>query len=122
MRLACAEPLRSVWSRIRTRGVVHVDAVVAVRRLGIWPVEVVRWPRNVAVGRALVRLTRPPPAQGFVGLVEPAPHRGEALVSGLVESPLGLCPPEPVFLGYQFLDLIQDRLFVHAPSITRVRS
>lgn len=96
-----------------------MDAVVAVRRLGVRSVEVVRRIRHVAVRRSLVWLTGPPPTQGLIGVVEAAPHDREAPVSGIVERALGLCSPEPVFLGHQLLDLIQDRLFVHASSITR---
>ena len=90
-----------------------MDAVVAVRRLGVGSVEVVRRPWHVAVRRALVRLTGPPTAQRLIRTVEPAPHGREALVSRFVERMVGLCSPETVLLGDQLLDLIQDGLFVH---------
>jgi len=96
-----------------------VDAVIAVRRLGVGSVKLVRRIRDVAVQGSLVRLTSPPPTQRLVGMVEPAPHDREALMPRVVERAVGLCSPELVFLGDQLLDAIQDRLFVHAPRIAR---
>ena len=52
-------------------------------------------------------------------VVEAAPHDREAPVSGIVERALGLCSPQPVFLGHQLLDLRQYRLVVHVPRISR---
>lgn len=70
-----------------------MDAVIAVRRLPNRTVELIRRIRHVAVLRALVRLTGPPPAQGLVRVVKPAADNCKALVSGVVERALGLCPP-----------------------------
>ena len=94
-----------------------MDAVVAVWRLGVGSVELVRRPWHVAVRGPLVRLARPPPTQGRIRMVERTPHRREALVSGVVERTVGPCPPEPMLFGDQLLYPIQDRLLVHGPSI-----
>ena len=94
-----------------------MDAVIGVRGLRTRTVELVRRIGHVTVRGPLVRLAGPPPAQGLVGVVQAAPDSRKAFVSGLVEPVLGLCPPQPVLLRDQFLDLIQDRVFVHMPSI-----
>ncbi len=96
-----------------------MDAVVAVRRLGVSSVKLVRRIRHVSVREPLIRLTSPPATQRLVGMVELAPHDPEALVSRLVERVVGLCSPEPVLLSDQLLNVIQDRSFVHTSSITR---
>ncbi len=95
-----------------------MDAVVAVRGLGVRSVKVVRRIRHVAVCGSLVRLPGPSPAQPLVCMVEPAPHHGKAPASGVVERAGGLCLPEAVLLAHQLLDLLQDRLFVHVARIT----
>ncbi len=82
--------------------------MVAVRRLGVGSVQVVRRIRYVAVRGPLVRLAGPPPTQRLVRPVEPTAHGREALVPGVVERAVGLCSPEPVLLGDELLDLIQD--------------
>jgi hypothetical protein len=94
-----------------------VDAVIGVWRLAVRTVEFVRRIRHIAVRRPLVRLTGPPPAQGLVGVVETAADNRKALASSVVEPTLGLRPPQPVLLGDEPLDLIQDRLLVHESSI-----
>ena len=96
-----------------------MDAVLAVRRLGVGPVERVRRPWHVAVRGSLVRLPGAPATQRLVGMVELAPPGRQALVSRVVERAVGLCAPELVLLGDQLLDLIQDGLLFHRPSITR---
>lgn len=96
-----------------------VDAVFAVRRLTLGSLEFVRRIRHVAVGGTLVGLPSPTAAQPLVGVVQPAPHLGEALVSGFVEPTAGLCSPQLVFLGYQLFDLIEHGLFFHTASIVR---
>ena len=96
-----------------------MNAVVAVRRLGIGSVQVVRRVGHVTVRGSLVGLTSASPTQRLVRMVEPAPYRRETLVPGVVERAVGLCSPEPVLLGDQLLDLIQHGLLVHGTSITR---
>jgi hypothetical protein len=96
-----------------------MDAVIGVRRLGNGTVELVRRIWHVTIRGPLVRLAGPPPAQGLVGVVQAAPHSRKALVSSLIEAALGLGPPQPMLLGDQFLDLIQDMVFVHMPSLLR---
>lgn len=90
-----------------------MHAVVAVRRLRIRSVEVVRRIRYVAIRGSLVRLTSPSATQRLVGMVEPASYRRQTLVPGVVERMVGLRSPEPVLLGDELLDLIQDGLLVH---------
>ena len=70
-----------------------MHAVVAVRRLRIRSVEVVRRIRYVAIRGSLVRLTSPAPTQRLVGMVEPASYRRQTLVPGLVEPTVGLRSP-----------------------------
>ena len=83
-----------------------MDPVLAVRRLTLGSGELIRRIRHVAVGRSLIGLTSPPATQRFVGVVEPAAHLSEALVSSGVEPSVGLCSPQLVFLGDQLLDPI----------------
>ena len=99
-----------------------MDAMFAVRRLGIRSVELVPRIRHVTVRWSLVRLTGPPATQRLVGMVETAPHDHEALVSRVVERAVCLRAPQPMLLGDQLLNPIQDSLFVHAPSITSRRA
>ena len=94
-----------------------MHAVLAVRRLGIRSLELVWRIRHVTVRRSFVRLTRSPPAESLVGVVEASADGCQALMAGVVEPPLRLGPPQRVLLGDELLDLIQDRLFVHDASI-----
>ena len=70
-----------------------MHAMITVRWLGIWSVEVVWRPRHVTVRGALVRLPRPPPAQRLVCMVEPTPHDRQALVPGVIQRTVGLGLP-----------------------------
>jgi hypothetical protein len=96
-----------------------VDAVVAVGRLALGSLEFVRRVWHVAVRGSLVGLPGSPATQRFVGVVKPAPHLGEALVSCVVEPAARLRSPQLVFLGHQFFDPIKDGLFFHTASIVR---
>lgn len=94
-----------------------MDAVIGVPRLGIGPVELVRRVGHVPVGRRVARLTGSAATQGLIRMVESLPHRGEALMSSVVERPGGLRSPKFVLLGDQLLDPVQNRLLVHMSSI-----
>lgn len=94
-----------------------MDAVVAVRRLAFRSVELVRRIRHIPVRGFLIRLAGPSTTQRPVGVVERAPHLGEAPMSSFVEPALGLCSPQAVFLVDELFDLIEDGLFVHTSSI-----
>jgi hypothetical protein len=94
-----------------------VDAVIGMRRLAVGAVELVRRIRHVAVRRPVIGLPGPPAAQGLIGVVEFTPHRRQPFVPVLVEAAFALCSPEPVLLGDQSLDLVQNGLLVHSPII-----
>jgi catechol 2,3-dioxygenase-like lactoylglutathione lyase family enzyme len=94
-----------------------VQAVFGVARLWVRALELVRGVRDVAVRRSLVGLAGSATAQGLVCVVQALANRSQALVAGIVERTLRLGTPERVLLGDELLDLVQDRLFVHAARI-----
>lgn len=96
-----------------------MDAVVAVGRLPLGSFQFVWRVWHVAVRGSLVGLPGSPATQRLVGVVKPAPHLGEALVSCVVEPAARLRSPQLVFLGHQFFDPIKDGLFFHTASIVR---
>lgn len=96
-----------------------MDAVVAVGRLALGPLEFVRRIWHVAVRGSLIGLPGSPATQRLVGVVKRAPYLGEALVSCVFEPAARLRSPQLVFLGNQFFDPIKDGLFFHTASIVR---